>query len=365
MKRDHLKEILDEYNIKMNLYDSFTKNLKVLLEKIIIQSEINIHSVTPRTKDLNSLKFKIIKSEGKYKNLEQITDLSGIRIITYLEDDVDSIAKLIEDEFEIDLENSVDKRKILDPDRFGYLSLHYIIKLKDDRIKLTEYREFINLKAEIQIRSILQHAWAEIEHDLGYINKEAVPKEIRRRFSRLAGLLEIADSEFISIRNEQEKYESEINTQIKAQNFNILIDQTSLEIFIKNDDLVAALDKEIAELTNAKIQYNKTFISRTLKKIKFCGYKTLDEIMYKLKINEKILLDFVKRWLGEKNIEFDNISKGTSLFYLCYITIAEENSQDLLTRYLLDTEIEDSHDNALETAKEILGTFHSSLSINA
>ena len=99
-----------------------------------------------------------------------MTDITGVRVITYFADQVDEIAKVMEGEFNIDIKNSIDKRDILDPDRFGYLSLHYVIvSLSSARCALAEYRSFSELKAEVQVRSILQHAWAEIEHDLGYI----------------------------------------------------------------------------------------------------------------------------------------------------------------------------------------------------
>lgn len=61
--------------------------------------------------------------------LEDITDLAGIRIITYFADQVDLIASFVEEEFEVDRSNSVDKRELIDPEKFGYLSLHYVVKL--------------------------------------------------------------------------------------------------------------------------------------------------------------------------------------------------------------------------------------------
>ncbi|WP_242785636.1 GTP pyrophosphokinase [Bacillus cereus] len=125
---------------------------------------------------------KVEKGGNKYSTLNDITDISGIRVITYFSDDVDKVASMIQNEFEIDETNSVDKRTLLDPDRFGYLSLHYVIKLNTLRTSLVEYQRFKDLKAEVQIRSILQHAWAEIEHDLGYKSKNSIPRVVKRDF---------------------------------------------------------------------------------------------------------------------------------------------------------------------------------------
>jgi putative GTP pyrophosphokinase len=105
---------------------------------------------------------------------------------------------MVECEFVIDWENSVDKGELLSPDRFGYLSVHYVASLSPSRLALPEYKQYGSIKAEIQVRSILQHAWAEIERGLGYRN-QTMPGRVRRRFSMVAGLLEMADKEFRDI----------------------------------------------------------------------------------------------------------------------------------------------------------------------
>ncbi|MFL6282676.1 MAG: GTP pyrophosphokinase family protein [Pyrinomonadaceae bacterium] len=139
--------------------------------------------MTVALKKRDSLMKKI--QAKSYTQLSDITDICGIRIITYYDEEVDAVARIIENEFEIDPENSVDKRKKA-PDTFGYLSSHYIVRLRPVRLQLPEYGRFSQCQAEIQIRSIIQHAWAEIEHDLGYKSQNAVPPPVRRQFFRLA-----------------------------------------------------------------------------------------------------------------------------------------------------------------------------------
>ncbi len=131
-----------------------------------------------------------------------VTDLVGARIVTYFAGDVDKVAKVIEDEFSIDLEHSRDPRAAIEPDRFGYLSLHYVVTVSAARLLQTEWARFSGFTFEIQIRTILQHAWAEIEHDRGYHTPDDLPHHVRRRWSRVAALLEIADSEFMALRGE-------------------------------------------------------------------------------------------------------------------------------------------------------------------
>ncbi|WP_343980279.1 DUF6119 family protein [Pseudonocardia aurantiaca] len=162
---------------------------------------MRVHSVTSRVKSKTSIMRKLERSD-RSREFGDITDVLGIRVVTYFPDEVDAIGNLIEREFEVDIDNSIDKRTLLDPDRFGYLSLHYVLQLDAGRSALPEYSGYKGLKFELQIRSILQHAWAEIEHDLSYKPSVSVPSEIKRRFSRLAGLLELVDAEFLGIRNE-------------------------------------------------------------------------------------------------------------------------------------------------------------------
>ena len=91
--------------------------------------------------------------------MENITDLCGLRIITYYEDEVDQIAAFIREHFSTDEDNSVDKREKLDPDQFGYASVHVIVNLPIDASGINP-RSGESCKVEIQIRSMLQHAWA-------------------------------------------------------------------------------------------------------------------------------------------------------------------------------------------------------------
>jgi len=160
MKQDALTVILEEYDQQCALHTEFTKKTKELVEDLLRENNARVHSITCRVKDRDDLKTKVERSEERYRKLSDITDIAGIRIITYFADDVDVIADIIQKEFNINYMNSVDKRTVLDPDRFGYLSLHYVAKLPATRLKLTEYHRFSDCKVEIQIRSILQHTWA-------------------------------------------------------------------------------------------------------------------------------------------------------------------------------------------------------------
>ncbi len=171
-----------------------------------LASEVNVtpHSIKHRVKDRNSAARKITKKRATNPTygLESLTDVLGVRVITYFSDEVDRIAQALNDEFVIDEVNSIDKRKSHEADRFGYMSLHYVLSLTPERLAMPEYRQHAGISFEVQIRSMLQHAWAEVEHDLGYKSAGDVPDMYRRKFSMLAGTLELVDQQFCALRGE-------------------------------------------------------------------------------------------------------------------------------------------------------------------
>ena len=163
-------------------YNNFTLKLYDLIKELIKKKRISIAQLEKRTKTTSSFLDKIKEKLYQYMNpLKDITDLSGIRIITYYKEDTFRISDLIEDELVVDWNNSIDKSEIIDIDKFGYQSIHYVISLSKKRTSLLEWKDFENLKAEIQVRTVLQHAWASMSHKLSYKSTSEAPKESRRK----------------------------------------------------------------------------------------------------------------------------------------------------------------------------------------
>lgn len=167
-------------------------------------SKIEYLDVHHRVKDLSSANDKQIKK--RYTSPEvQMTDLVGLRVIVYLESDVARVEQALRESFEIDDENSVDKRKTL-VDRVGYRSVHLVCCLGKDRSAVPEYSEICGMPFEIQIRTALEHTWAEIEHKQNYKGDKALPEELQRRLMILSGTLELVDKEFDNIVQEAANY---------------------------------------------------------------------------------------------------------------------------------------------------------------
>ena len=113
-------------------------------------------------------------------------------------------------------------------DQVGYRSVHYVATFKQNRSKLTEYQEYKSIKFEIQIRTLLQHAWAEIEHDRNYKFSGELPSEIKRRFYLVSGSLELLDREFEQISKDIDVYAKSIRDNTEKGILNESINSTSL-----------------------------------------------------------------------------------------------------------------------------------------
>ncbi len=202
------KEDIKEYYEKSKTNQiRLAENLIQALQHFCDGDNISIHSITFRIKDFDSY-FEKIERKGYENPTEQIEDFCGIRIVCFYPNDLDRISNIINSEFEI-LE-SIDKTANLEADRFGYRSHHYIVKIKENWCKAPNYRGLEDLKAEIQVRTILMHSWADIEHKLAYKKKEDIPLEFRRKLYQLSALLEIADSQFQELKNAKENFKSSL-----------------------------------------------------------------------------------------------------------------------------------------------------------
>lgn len=253
---DTENNILHEYDKQKSLYMEFLDYFKNTISGIVNNESIALQSIDCRCKDRDSLKKKI-QSKQKYKNIHDITDICGMRIITYFSDDVDTIANILREEFQIDEINSIDKRDNDDPTKFGYVSLHYVASLKDNRASLLEAKRFKDLKIEIQIRTILQHAWAEIEHDLGYKSEKDIPKKIKRQFSRLASHIELADEEFVRIKEDIKFYRAEVKDSIENYHIDtVLIDMVTLPVFLNTDKEYRDIVQSYESFLPSSVDYN-------------------------------------------------------------------------------------------------------------
>lgn len=183
-----------------------------------------------RVKEYDSFVGKILRKD--IDNPEEINDLLGLRVICFILSDTKKLNEVIEKNFSVVVKKD-DKTEAYGSERFGYRSVHYIISISKDRQKLPEYEYHNDLKFEIQIRTILEHAWAEIEHDRNYKSVSELPSDLRREFFRLAAELESIDERFRQLVDNTEKYRNSISQQTREGNLGANIDPVSIEGYLR------------------------------------------------------------------------------------------------------------------------------------
>jgi len=318
--------IIKEYKEQLTLFEKLKTKSHDLLEDLCKAKSIQTPSISSRVKTEDSLKGKILNKGEKYNSLNDITDIVGVRIITFFEDDVEKVEEVIKSEFNVDTDNSEDKFQKLKANEFGYRSVHFVCSIGPKRNKLAEYKALSNLKFEIQVRSILQHAWAEIEHDLGYKFETDLPEDIRRDFFRVAGLLELADMEFLRIKKEIKHYSDEIRINDKSKN--IPVNVISFDKFLEKSKTLNEIDTAISKANKIPVQGNFRG-SQMMKILSLLEIEDLNQLESILKERKEQLIKFSAKWIEGQNL----LRKGLCVWTLAYIIKAEQG-RDELENYL-------------------------------
>ena len=339
-----LEAILAEFDQQRTIYVALTGYACSLLKDIITSDVAPLHLITPRptgSKDRMSLARKLGRPDKNYKALSDITDIAGVRVTAYFAQDVNRIAAKIEGEFVVDKKNSIDKRVPSDPDRFGYQSLHYVVSLPEARCALTECSRFRGLKFEIQIRSILQHAWAEIEHDLGYQSIFGVPYQVRRRFSRVASLLELADEEFDRIRGELKSYEHAIPADIASSPEKVGIDKISLRALVGlTSSTTHQLSADIARLFGlGLVPATDDELEKFAHQLSYAGVKTIADVERAAKAEREVAIRYVRETISA--IAMRGVTEALGLALLSQILLAR--SPGKLYEYVIKTTKQGQH----------------------
>ncbi len=316
----HCEKILNQYRQRLPKLEALRDKILSIIQNVLNKNNIMVTVLEARVKTEKSLIGKLELKGSKYKSLENITDIVGARIVTYFADHIDKVTGIIENVFEIDRENSVDKRKSLDIDSFGYLSSHYICRIPKE---ICDDSDINSIWFEIQIRSILQHAWATVFHDIGYKSDIEIPKTYIRRLNRLAGIFELVDEEFDEIRRDIEDRRRKINKLISDGIFyDVSLDGDSFGKYLKVDPYRQLLNK-IASINNMQIE--TASVLSYLPVLLNLGFKTLGELEELRENYSEDAYQLALIQLGDKDI--DIISSSIALKNLCIVYIMR-NSHD-------------------------------------
>jgi ppGpp synthetase/RelA/SpoT-type nucleotidyltranferase len=298
----HGEELLRQYHELRPTLEKLAQDANELLCKALQEQGIYVTAMEHRVKTERSLAGKLELKGAKYKSIEDVTDLVGLRVITFYTDDVDKVSVIASRIFDIDWKESVDKRKLHQLDAFGYNSLHYICRLKSG-----------SLRFELQMRTALQHVWSTIEHDVGYKGEVKIPSVYRRQFSRLAGMLELVDDEFSRLRIELTEYRRQMLTLVKNGKLNeVPLSSESFRSFLDLNRF-DYLNKRIAAVNQAEI-YPVSMMS-FLPVLESFGLETLGDVQHFMDENNEDAYQLALTQLAVTDL--DILSSSVGLQYLC------------------------------------------------
>jgi ppGpp synthetase/RelA/SpoT-type nucleotidyltranferase len=246
-----LEEQVKQFKTVLPRYEKLCSTLEAILREAIKKYAPKAF-IQARTKSIPSFAEKALRKREKYTDpLRRMTDLCGLRIIVPNLPEIEPVCNFIEKHFEIDWDNTVYVQQRLEPTEFGYCSTHYIVQMKKGAFPTKEISitppsevfpdEECPMKAEIQVRTLLMHAWADFEHDYTYKGIFKVPESWLRELARLAALLEDVDNQFAFIRERVKQYASSYGAYMTKEE--IRKEMERLEIVLK----YAPDDVEIAQ----------------------------------------------------------------------------------------------------------------------
>ena len=309
--------ILEEYDQQLPLFQRLERIVQITLQDILDSNGLMVTAVNTRIKTRESLAGKLELKGYKYHSISDITDILGSRIITLYTDDVDRIAAMAEQVFDIDWENSVDKRRLHNTDSFGYNSVHYICRLPKTLVDEPNWPQLNETRFELQLRTTLQHAWASLDHDIGYKTGVEIPHVYTRQINRLAGMLEMVDDEFSRIRTEITDYRRRVQQLVQNGKLDdVQLDGDTFRSYLEVGPF-DILNRRIAAINQAEIQevpltgYLRVFIA--------LGCKTLGDVDRLRQQYTEDAYGLARHQLG--NTDLDIVSSSVGIQNVCIVRI--------------------------------------------
>ncbi|WP_447095738.1 GTP pyrophosphokinase [Pseudomonas sp. CF10PS3] len=206
-------EIIRQFLNVRHEYEQLCAEVEYILKKKITHNKVETSFIGSRAKTLNSFVEKLQRKS--YGNpLNELTDLAGARVVCLYSSDLAVVAEIIRNEFTIIEE--INKLAEFDPNQFGYSAMHFIVKLGKTSSG-ARYDDLRNYACEIQVRTVVQDAWAIIQHHMAYKKESQIPSQLHRKLNSLAGLFETVDDQFNSIRSQRDSYLLSIRESANTQ----------------------------------------------------------------------------------------------------------------------------------------------------
>ena len=300
----HGEMLMQQYRDLRPTLEHLSEEAYDLISRTLNEQGIYVTAIEHRVKAEDSLARKLELKGAKYKSIDDITDLVGIRVITFYTYEVDKVAAIAKRIFDVDWHESVDKRKRHDLNSFGYSSLHYICRLK------TGGQRF-----ELQMHTALQHVWSTMEHDVGYKGEVKIPNEYKRQLSRLAGMMELADDEFSRIRLVLNDYRRQLFSLVTSGRLDeVPLSKESFRNYLGLNPF-NRLNRRIAAINQAEIV--SVSLMSFLPLLESFGMETLGDVQQMIDENSEDAYLLALTQLATTDL--DILSSGTALLNLCLV----------------------------------------------
>lgn len=347
----HCQMILEEYHQMMGSFLKIQQLVENTLKDALKENALLVTAVESRIKAESSLVGKLELKGLKYKGLSDITDIVGARVIAFFTDDVDKIASIVENRFLIDWDNSVDKRRMHDLDSFGYMSLHYVCRIPEALYHDPEHSEINAYRFEIQLRTTLQHMWANMSHNTGYKSGVEVPKEYLRSLNSLAGMMELADNEFSRLRTAINDYRRQVSALMMDRKFDeVSLNEETFRSYLKLLPF-DKLNQRIAAVNQAEI--HEASLMPYFSLLKELGFRTLGDVDKLIKEYSDAAFQLARYELGVTDL--DIISSNVGIQDLCIVYIILNGGGEEGLKNMFDMLTGESDYNSVR-AKRIIDT---------
>jgi putative GTP pyrophosphokinase len=223
------EKLAAEYRLKEPMYKRLAAEVEFGLDAIAKQAGIKTHSVTSRVKTIESLSRKAQAKELE-DPLAELQDLVGARVVVLFLSDLPRLDEIIRQAF--DVHSSDDKIASGDPSSFGYMSVHYQASLGSQH-QGPRYDGLEGQSFEIQARTVVMDAWANVSHYLDYKGASSVPEDLRRDFFALSGLFYVADQHFEMFADRSGQSQEEAKREVKAPSTDAIeVNLDTIEAFL-------------------------------------------------------------------------------------------------------------------------------------
>ncbi len=212
--KDFVQEKVSAYHSLHKTYVTYEKHLATIMG-IVCKRLMPYAIVESRTKTIASYAEKVVRKQHKFDTVKgyDITDPCGVRVVTQTSEEKSLICDYIEKNFTIDWANSLDQKSQLSDKEFGYLAVHYIVQIPEGVTSIEGVgvppdvvKGKHGFKAEIQVKTLLEHAWSNPLHDRLYKVAIKPPFQIKREAAGLAATLEHADERLMSVAGDIDSY---------------------------------------------------------------------------------------------------------------------------------------------------------------